>query len=811
MSSDFKVTGIGDPGSGERFGADDLDKINRILNGENLSLNILIDNEFKIKHNKLVIMDVNSNNKIRIGTSNESADWSITLPVLGGNRTPVFTDLAQVLEGKEINLTDNTLTADDAAAGDLAVHNGTKFDLFPKGTSNKYLKVKSDGSGLEWGDGSSGGTTALAGLTDDTLIDDPQEGDIIIYSDGDSQWQNKPQTELVIDWDQVTDKPESFTPTSHSHTVTQLEGTGGSEGQVIKIVSGVPAWATDATGEGSGISNISEAGDTNFTSLQDGQIMEYDSGSGDWENVGHDHSLEFADIDHDHDSDYASISHDHNSDYAAIDHNHSGVYSPVGHDHDSDYADISHTHAYSAITDKPSTFAPSTHATSHKTGQSDAIKLDELAAPDDNTNLNATTGAHGLLKKLSNNSAQYMDGTGNWSTPEGTGGGGGGATGLADLTDDVDINEPSEGDVLIYSDDDLWENKPQSELDIDWDQITDKPSTFTPSSHNHAWSEITSGVPSTFTPSAHATSHKSTGGDEIKLDELGATTDVTTLNASTSAHGLLKKLDNTATHFLDGQGNWSAIPDASTSTKGIVALNTSGGTDSTKAVVGNDNRLDLYTNIQNSKATIGQFDIIDGAWGTGIWTTWSSLEGNSQGYEFNSAFPYRHYNTGASTGNKAGRICFADLERQQKFKLFFVFALDHSSAANQGAFIGVSSDYEFNTIHATTPLNVMSGVGIGLLPADTDLAIFHNDGSGTATKIPLTGLAKGTGQVTCEIATDGTDFTYNVNDGAYTGTITTDKPDNTTPLYAQWLTITNTNGAKRIRIYQALSRLLTRA
>ena len=44
------------------------------------------------------------------------------------------------------------------------------------------------------------------------------------------------------------------------------------------------------------------------------------------------------------------------------------------------------------------------------------------------------------------------------------------------------------------------------------------------------------------TPTAHATSHKSGGSDSIKLDELAAPTDITTLNASTSAHGLLPKV-----------------------------------------------------------------------------------------------------------------------------------------------------------------------------------------------------------------------------------------------------------------------------
>lgn len=36
-----------------------------------------------------------------------------------------------------------------------------------------------------------------------------------------------------------------------------------------------------------------------------------------------------------------------------------------------------------------------------------------------------------------------------------------------------------------------------------WSEITDKPSTFTPSAHGHGWSEITD-KPSTFTPSAHS-------------------------------------------------------------------------------------------------------------------------------------------------------------------------------------------------------------------------------------------------------------------------------------------------------------------
>ena len=43
------------------------------------------------------------------------------------------------------------------------------------------------------------------------------------------------------------------------------------------------------------------------------------------------------------------------------------------------------------------------------------------ASPDDNTDLNASTSAHGLLKKLSNVSTEFMNGQGNWATPSGGG------------------------------------------------------------------------------------------------------------------------------------------------------------------------------------------------------------------------------------------------------------------------------------------------------------------------------------------------------------------------------------------------------
>jgi len=53
---------------------------------------------------------------------------------------------------------------------------------------------------------------------------------------------------------------------------------------------------------------------------------------------------------------------------------------------------------------------PSAHHTSHESGGSDAIKLDNLAAPDDNTDLNVTSSAHGLAPKSPADATKFLNG-----------------------------------------------------------------------------------------------------------------------------------------------------------------------------------------------------------------------------------------------------------------------------------------------------------------------------------------------------------------------------------------------------------------
>lgn len=49
------------------------------------------------------------------------------------------------------------------------------------------------------------------------------------------------------------------------------------------------------------------------------------------------------------------------------------------------------------------------------------IKLDDLATPDDNTDLNASSTRHGLLPKLSNVLTEFLTGQGTWAVPAGAG------------------------------------------------------------------------------------------------------------------------------------------------------------------------------------------------------------------------------------------------------------------------------------------------------------------------------------------------------------------------------------------------------
>jgi hypothetical protein len=73
---------------------------------------------------------------------------------------------------------------------------------------------------------------------------------------------------------------------------------------------------------------------------------------------------------------------------------------------------------------------------------------------------------------------------------------------------------------------------------------------------NQGASEWQSGKP---VSALHAISHKSGGYDFIRLDELAAPTNITTLNSTAGAHGLLPRLSGNSSDALRGDGTWGVV------------------------------------------------------------------------------------------------------------------------------------------------------------------------------------------------------------------------------------------------------------
>ena len=201
-----------------------------------------------------------------------------------------------------------------------------------------------------------------------------------------------------------------------------------------------------------------------------------------------------------------------------------------------------------AGTDPTADLEEESHATEHQSGGADAIKLDDLGTPDDNTDLNASILRHGLTPKLSNIATEYLNGLGAWSTPAGSGGGaiildigddsGNDSTALGEIATSGDTNsiitEPSADKMLIN----MGANWPTADVANSGDSATSffttgiveavRLPTATPSNgdtthvstadqiydwiislgystFDGAYSSL-SGIPSTFTPASHGDS-----------------------------------------------------------------------------------------------------------------------------------------------------------------------------------------------------------------------------------------------------------------------------------------------------------------
>ena len=170
------------------------------------------------------------------------------------------------------------------------------------------------------------------------------------------------------DWSDITNKPESFPPSSHNHDdryYTETEVDTALAGKAAASHTHDDRYYTETevdtalAGKAASNHNHDSAYAAKSHTHDDRYYTEteMDTKLAGKAASNHNHDTAYAAIDHDHDSDYAPISHTHDDRYytetevdtalagkAASNHNHDTTYAAINHNHDTSYAGISHTH-----------------------------------------------------------------------------------------------------------------------------------------------------------------------------------------------------------------------------------------------------------------------------------------------------------------------------------------------------------------------------------------------------------------------------------------------------------------------------------
>jgi len=188
------------------------------------------------------------------------------------------------------------------------------------------------------------------------------------------------------------------------------------------------------------------------------------------------------------------------------------------------FAPSTHTHLWADITDKPTTFAPSTH--SH--AWSEITSKPTTFAPSAHTHLWADITDKPTTFAPSTHSHAWSEITSKPTTFAPAAHVLATSTGLgAEHT----VSGLTAGQVLKAA------SATTAKFEaVKWGEITSVPSSFTPSAHTHAWSEITS-KPTTFAPSAHTHPWSEVTSKPNVLTQSRVTANVTTAGWYTIAQG----------------------------------------------------------------------------------------------------------------------------------------------------------------------------------------------------------------------------------------------------------------------------------
>jgi hypothetical protein len=157
--SSFKISTIETSGTSQVFGTADLNKISRFLNGETDIANAEIDSDIAFMQDRFKLRDSSNTNDVTLNADpGQATNVVLSIPLLTADDTIMTLGGTQTLAGKTFNASDNILTTDTPAQGDILRYDATAggYIRLARGSASQVLQVNVGGTDIAWGAGASG-------------------------------------------------------------------------------------------------------------------------------------------------------------------------------------------------------------------------------------------------------------------------------------------------------------------------------------------------------------------------------------------------------------------------------------------------------------------------------------------------------------------------------------------------------------------------------------------------------------------------------------------------------------------------------
>lgn len=143
--SSYRRTLTNNAGDSTLYGANDFHVVIDLLNGSTTNSPPVklknTTNKVKFFDNVLQLRNQADTFDLTLrGPNGLGANRDLTFPAIAVNDTLMALLLAQTVENKTINLTNNTVTDTSAANGEIIVHNGTRYVRLAAGTTSQFLR-----------------------------------------------------------------------------------------------------------------------------------------------------------------------------------------------------------------------------------------------------------------------------------------------------------------------------------------------------------------------------------------------------------------------------------------------------------------------------------------------------------------------------------------------------------------------------------------------------------------------------------------------------------------------------------------------